>query len=103
MSGSDASKDPVRLENWSTVFVDDDNPYRAPELRVMRLHGEVYGHPRHEDGKIVITSRVVDLDLGGRMAKTKSGSAYSLGEPSERFVTYLKDTNRQDLLAKLGM
>lgn len=95
-------KDPIKLEDWSTIFTDPD-PYKPPELQVMRLHGKAYGHPRHEDGKEVVTSRVVDLDLEGRSAKTRSGSTYTLGEPAEGFVKYLKDTNRQDLLSKMGL
>jgi len=94
--------EPIRLEKWSTIYTDPD-PYKPPELRVMRLRGEAHGHPRHDNGRLVTTTRVVDLDLEARRARTRSGSVYALGEPEEGFVDYLRETGRQDLLAKLGM
>lgn len=44
------------LNNWSIVGVND--PYKAPELQVFRLHGVVTGHPRLEDGEVITTTRL---------------------------------------------
>lgn len=75
------------LRNWSTVI---DNPYRAPEAGSnICLHGNVYGHPRFEDGTEVTTSRVKESE--GRVVQTMSGSEYVLeGEPDQEFVDQLE-------------
>lgn len=69
----------MRLENW---YVTNDflNPYVAPELKPCYLIGNVYGHPRFEDGRQVITSRIMEIKDKGdhKEAVTKSGSIYEL-------------------------
>lgn len=81
-----------RLENWSVVPGSSD-PYMAPELQSICLFGEVYGHPnpRHHDGKIVRTSRV--MDVSGKVVKTYSGSVYELGVVSPDYVEWMKSNN----------
>ena len=81
-----------RLENWSVVPGASD-PYMAPELHGICLQGEVYDHPnqRHNDGKIVRTSRV--MDVSGKVVKTYSGSIYELGEPSPDYVEWMNNNN----------
>ncbi len=37
----------------------------------------MYGHPNHDDGKEVSTSRIINVDDG--LVFTKSGSVYELG------------------------
>jgi hypothetical protein len=46
----------IKIENWSIVNKD---PFKAPELRKQYLQGNVYGHPKHEDEKLIITSSIV--------------------------------------------
>lgn len=61
----------ARLENWSL----EESPI-DPERRV--LWGNVYGHPRFEDGTLVRTSRVVEANVEERWAKTLN-TDYTLG------------------------
>jgi hypothetical protein len=64
----------IVLKNWS--LVGDNNPYTAPELQRVHLHGFVYGHPRHLDGKQVTTSSLISFSRG--IAVTRSGSKYRI-------------------------
>ncbi len=57
----------AKLENWQ-VGTDDC------------LIGESYGHPKHKDGTIVITSRVVTWDKESGKAIT-ANTEYELGKP----------------------
>ncbi len=72
-----------RLENWCTRIND---PYAAPELQSIYLHGAVHDHPSFEDGKSISTSNIVDVK--GNKITTSSGSVYLLGEPDLMFVAY---------------
>ena len=76
----------TRLEDWS--FVCEANGYDPPELIRARLMGRVYGHPRHEDGKQIETTPVVSVT--GNHVRTRSGSEYLLGTPSEGYRAWLK-------------
>lgn len=69
-----------KLEDWAIYSGHLMDPYRPPEAAGIRLEGIVTGHPRHDDGKRVITSRV--LSASGRLVKTNSGSEYELGTVS---------------------
>lgn len=68
----------MRLKNWS-VF-SEDNEYLAPELRSYRLQGNVYGHPKFNDGDPVSTNRIVKIADKGTYKEvvTQSGSVYEL-------------------------
>lgn len=68
----------MRLKNWS-VF-SEDNEYLAPELRSYRLQGNVYGHPKFNDGDPVSTNRIVKITDKGTYKEvvTQSGSVYEL-------------------------
>lgn len=68
----------MKLENWALTPT-DRNPYLAPELQSMVLIGEVYGHPRFEEGHHISTSTIVGKR--GEVILTRSGSEYELGEP----------------------
>lgn len=67
----------MRLEHWSIVFY-GDNPYMPPENAPKALHGNVYGHPNHDDGREVTTSPITRIDDG--KVHTSSGSVYELGD-----------------------
>ena len=77
----------VTLNNWSVRGVLNINPYTAPEEIVNQmvtvLHGEVFGHPHHEDGKSVSTSEI--LASHGNMVETHN-TVYELKEAD---VSYL--------------
>ena len=66
----------VRLENWEVSV----NPWKMTRY----LHGEVHGHPRHPDGRIITTSAVIELRAD--VATTKSGTIYHLGKHRVRSV-----------------
>jgi hypothetical protein len=44
------------LKDWSVTSRGSE--FTAPELRIPCLQGEVYGHPRFEDGTLVVTSGI---------------------------------------------
>ena len=67
---AEMSEQAVRIENWE-VF---SNPWRMKQY----LRGEVYGHPRLADGRVVTTSAVIELR--DDVAVTKSGTIYQLGK-----------------------
>jgi len=75
-----------RLENWS---VSTDNPYYPPEAGRQYLAGNVYGHPRFEDGHRILTSKPVKAD--GRLITTFSGSVYQLGKVSDDYLAWLTE------------
>lgn len=68
----------IRLKNWSVFSENDD--YLAPELRSYRLHGNVFGHPKFNDGDPVSTNNIVEIvdKRTHKEAKTQSGSVYEL-------------------------
>ena len=68
----------VRIENWSVGGYD---PYQPPECQVPRLHGKVYNHPNHDDGKEVNTSRIHDATFkNGEVYVRTTSRVYLLGE-----------------------
>ncbi len=79
--------DEVRLENWH-VAVRPSDPYTAPELRATCLSGEVYGHPRFEDGDRITTSPVRSVE--GRRAETNN-TTYRLGKVSEQYRDWCRE------------
>lgn len=78
----------IRIENWSVVS-SKSNPYASPETASIRLTGNVYGHPRHYDGRFVETSRIISSS--GPFVITRSGSHYILGEPCPKYLSWLED------------
>jgi len=57
------------LRNW-------DVGYNSPNSSTLRLRGEVYGHPKHKDGRFIVTSRIVSISNG--VFTTLSGSKYRI-------------------------
>lgn len=68
----------IRLKNWS-VFAKGGN-FQAPELHSFHLQGNVYGHPKFNDGDPVNTSSITSIEDKGdyKEATTISGSVYLL-------------------------
>ncbi|GEM_PF-2218709 len=88
----------VTIENWS-IQESGNNPFMAPELRSKILCGNVYNHPRIEDGKYVHTSSIqssVDLDLIKGIVKTRN-TTYQLGKIDRRYLEYCEENNVKDL------
>lgn len=69
----------IILKNWS-VFSNNNDGFKPPELSSFRLQGNVYGHPRFDDGDPVNTSRIVEITDKGthKEVVTYSGSVYML-------------------------
>lgn len=66
------------LKNWGLI---QNNPsWMAPELRKIRIHGNVYGNPRFTNSTPVDTSSIEKFEINGREIKaiTRSGSMYLL-------------------------
>lgn len=59
-----------KLENWTVVNYSNKKC----------LIGYVYDDRRFEDGHRVLTSEIIELDEKHKMALTKSGTKYELGE-----------------------
>jgi len=77
----------ITLHNWSTGY-SSDNPYAAPEQNPTCLKGNVYGHPRFNDGDCVTTTAIEKIE--GRIITTYSGSIYRLGRPNQKWLHWLK-------------
>ena len=89
----------TKLEHWS-LRSRPLGRVQPPEEDGVCLLGFVVGHPRHSDGKEVLTSPV--MHYGANRIVTKSGSEYELGlvDPSyERCYP----GSRQRLLTRLEM
>ena len=77
-----------KLENWSTIlYVDGKND------RVV-LHGYVYGHPRHKDGKEVSTTEF-KLCTDDGLIQTQSGTVYELGAVDPEYEKLFPDARRR--------
>lgn len=70
----------IILKNWSIGYR-PDSTFIAPELRSLHLQGTVYGHHKFDDGKDIITSRIVEIkqaDEETLIVHTISGSEYEI-------------------------
>ena len=80
----------IKIENWSIVNKD---PYRAPEVQKQYLKGNVYGHPKHEDEKLIITSSLIKEKDG--FIITKSGNIYELGKVDKEYEKFFPDAKNR--------
>lgn len=79
------------LKEWRLIDAGSD-PYQAPECRPRKLLGKVYGHPKYDDGYVIITSRIVSAN--GRKVTTMTGNIYVLdGGPSAEYVLWCKEND----------
>ncbi len=92
----------IIIKNWSLICT-EITPYTPPELITSKLQGNVYGHPkdRFEDGRLIVTSTVVNLDIKNRKAETISGNHYELGEPDKKWLQWLRDNNFNKSLGEM--
>lgn len=79
------------LENWS-IIRDNNDPYLAPELRTIRLNGEIFDDEkmRFENGTNVSTSKLNEINIKEGYART-SNTTYILGKVSEEFQKFMDD------------
>lgn len=80
------SGEPVILRNWSVIRT--GNPYMAPELHSMCLHGRAENHPEFAPGTTVTTSPVVSVE--GRMVKTRTRLYELEGEPAAEYRAFIE-------------
>lgn len=85
----------ANIENWS-IQQSNDNPFQAPELKKMRLCGDVYSHPNFEDGSYIATSSVQEIDLIKGEVITRN-TIYQLGKIQEEYFKYCEENNVKDL------
>lgn len=78
----------IRLENWSVVEKPTDDPYRPPETLPTILAGNVYNHPRLENGVKVLTSKIIEMSVKNGFAKTHN-TDYILGDPDPEFLEWV--------------
>ena len=86
-------KKEVLIENWRIIAA--DSPYTAPEcLGSRKIVGEVFGHPKKEDGAEVITSRIITIGKfeEGSVIETRN-TLYKLGKMSEEYAEWWKGMN----------
>ena len=77
----------VKLEKWCMCAL----PWQAPEVRETYLEGDVFGHPKHKDGKRIITSSIIKSE--GRFVTSKTGTVYELGFLKPDYKEFLEKNN----------
>ena len=78
----------IKLDNWSVISNQFRlNPYTAPELIGVCLHGYVENHPRLGNA-FVCTSEITEVE--GRYVKTRSDTVYKLGNIDQKYRKLLK-------------
>jgi hypothetical protein len=88
----------ARIEHWS-LHSRPLGQWQSPEDEGVCLFGSVVGHPRHRDGKEVLTTPVVEC-RANRIV-TRSGSEYELGTADPSYERCYPGAFRR-LLARLG-
>jgi len=78
----------VKLENWAVCFLPQDAFGAAAAGGTIpgRLTGEVFGHPRFDDGNPITSTPITEAE--GRLITTKSGTVYELGKAKEDYVEF---------------
>ena len=91
----------VLIENWSVIDGQRNQEFIAPECRLYKLHGNVYGHPGFNDGDPVNTGILIAVNIPDKTAST-TNTKYRLGEPDPQFVEFLKERHKSinDLFSK---
>lgn len=79
---------PILLYAWSTGWHPDCDPYMAPELRTLHLHGEIPIERVKHRRERVVSSAITAVD--GRFVTTESGHVYQLKSPDRKWKAWLK-------------
>lgn len=88
----------AKLQHWS-LCSRRSGEWLSPDAEGARIFGLVFGHPRHFDGKELLTSPVVKR--AANRIVTRSGSEYALG-PIDPAYERRYPGALQRLLARLG-
>jgi len=76
-----------KLEEWFLNWLRDT--YDAPERMEKTLVGNVFGHPKFEDGSKIETSPIREID--GKRIHTQNGDVYLLGEIKPDYLRWLTE------------
>jgi hypothetical protein len=79
----------ARLENWAVVESANIAGYhvlRAGNLLV----GNVFGHPRIEEGTFIFTSPIMRLDAKEKVVETRN-TWYRLGQASDEYKVWTEE------------
>jgi hypothetical protein len=77
------------IKKWFVKYNSED-PYLAPERKMIMVGGEIYDHPNFEDGSVITTSTIKDVHQ--RYVLTYTGTVYKLfGRPRKEYMQFLKD------------
>lgn len=85
------------LENWSIVMHPNACAYTAPEARSRHLSGILTGHPTLEDRTDIAatTSSIEAFSWEKRLARTRSGTLYVLGEPDPKWLRWIEESGHK--------
>ena len=70
------------IEDWHLPISDDDG--------TLRLQGTVTGHPNFQNGKVMMSTPIVQFNIESGICITEQFS-YTLGRPNETFLEFLKE------------
>jgi hypothetical protein len=82
-------KPTFKITNWSIVS-NGNSPYQAPEWMSVCLYGDAIDHPYPGLNEDVRTSRIVTMNLKGRMVETKNSIYLLEGLPDQKWIAYLE-------------
>jgi hypothetical protein len=91
----------MKIENWAVIFPPSVSPYTPPELLKQSLQGEIFGHPKFNDGKRITTSSIVGKNSRNEIL-THSGSIYELGQIDPAYEAQFPDAKNK-LLSSLPL
>jgi hypothetical protein len=80
-------KPEVKIRNWAVVGSGD--PYRAPEIDMKRLVGDVEDHPTLGKTNDLMSGPIQELDLKGRRVETINTIYLLEGAPNPAWVRHL--------------
>lgn len=77
------------LDNWSIGIRPCTDPYMAPELVPACLYGICDDHDKLRGSGPLTTSDLMYLDVTNKLALTKSGTVYTLGNPEPEWLEWI--------------
>lgn len=89
----------MRIENWA-VITPMPNTYIAPETQAPSLGGNVFDHPKFNDGTWITTSSIIGKNNKDEIL-TVNGSSYELGQISKSYEEKFPDARNKLLNSML--
>jgi len=85
--------DMIRLENWGIRQCECVTPIALEDKKYI-LYGEVYNHPRFNNGEFVVTTKIKSFKHIKMIAKTMNNT-YEMGIMNKEFGKYLIDNGKE--------